>query len=193
MPYGIMPPAYPGASMPGYLPAEPVSPAGVPLADFGSRLIAYLIDSLLLGAVTAAVSIPVFFLASENLFSWVNQDVADNDTGRFVTSAILPLFAMELGLLVFSQVVVYLYAVELQFRTGQTIGKRIMKIRVVPLDPNLQLTRLAAVKRYAAEYLPAIVVGFYVLIDGLWQTWDRPYQQTLHDKAAQTVVVKVSA
>jgi hypothetical protein len=31
------------------------------------------------------------------------------------------------------------------------------------------------------------------LIDGFWQLWDKPFQQTLHDKAAQTVVVKVSA
>jgi hypothetical protein len=28
--------------------------------------------------------------------------------------------------------------------------------------------------------------------DGLWQLWDKPWQQCLHDKFAGTVVVKVS-
>ena len=32
---------------------------------------------------------------------------------------------------------------------------------------------------------------FFSYLDGLWQLWDKPFLQTLHDKAAQTVVVKV--
>ena len=32
---------------------------------------------------------------------------------------------------------------------------------------------------------------FLSYVDGLWQLWDKPYQQTLHDKAAKTVVIKV--
>jgi hypothetical protein len=29
-------------------------------------------------------------------------------------------------------------------------------------------------------------------VDGLWQLWDKPFQQCLHDKAAGTVVVKLT-
>jgi len=29
-------------------------------------------------------------------------------------------------------------------------------------------------------------------VDGLWQLWDKPFQQCLHDKAAGTVGVKLT-
>ena len=43
--------------------------------------------------------------------------------------------------------------------------------------------------------LPIVAGGlipFFSYVDGLWQLWDKPYLQTLHDKFAQTVVVKVA-
>ena len=49
----------------------------------------------------------------------------------------------------------------------------------------------------ADAVLDRLFPGFWRIVgenvDGLWQLWDKPYLQTLHDKAAQTVVVKVSA
>ena len=36
-----------------------------------------------------------------------------------------------------------------------------------------------------------LYVPFFSWIDGLWQLWDQPYRQCLHDKWAGTVVVKV--
>jgi hypothetical protein len=65
-------------------------------------------------------------------------------------------------------------------------------VRVVPADPGRALTRGMAAKRYLVENGAGTVLPFFVYLDGLWQLWD-PYQQTLPDKAAQTVVVKVSA
>jgi hypothetical protein len=46
--------------------------------------------------------------------------------------------------------------------------------------------------RYLIEFVAATFVPFLPYLDGLWQLWDKPYQQTLHDKAAKTVVIKVS-
>jgi uncharacterized RDD family membrane protein YckC len=188
---GYAPPGYPppGYPPPGFYwpPPVPVSPGGVPLADFGSRLLAYLIDGVLVGAVLMIVSIPAFIVASLTIFPTI--DDADPNPFAFF----LPMLGLEIGLLLFGLVVWYLYAVEWMHRSGQTLGKRIMKIRVIPLDPRLPLTRLTAFKRYAAQFLPAIFVPFYTLIDDLWPLWDQPFQQALHDKAAQTVVVKVSA
>ena len=37
------------------------------------------------------------------------------------------------------------------------------------------------------------LIGVVALLDGLWQLWDQPYRQCLHDKWPQTVVVKVPA
>ena len=85
------------------------------------------------------------------------------------------------------------YDVEYMHRSGQTLGKKVMKIRVMPIDPSRTLTRGMAVKRYLVQFVACAFVPFLSYVDGLWQLWDKPYQQTLHDKAAQTVVVKVSA
>jgi hypothetical protein len=82
--------------------------------------------------------------------------------------------------------------VEYQLRhNGQTVGKRVMKLWVTPVAPAEQLVRTHLVKRWAVQNLVAQVVPFFGLLDGLWQLWDKPLQQCLHDKAAQTVVVKL--
>ena len=51
------------------------------------------------------------------------------------------------------------------------------------------LTRGMAAKRYLIEFPIGIYVPFFNYLDGLWQLWDKPYQQTLHDKFAKTAVV----
>jgi uncharacterized RDD family membrane protein YckC len=158
----------------------------VPLADFGTRVLAYLIDIALLSAVTTVIAIPVFAVF---LFRVMpdQPDVADP-----FADIIGPMLLLEAGLVAFILLLYYVYAVEYMHRSGQTIGKRLMKIRVVPLDPARRLTRGMAAKRYLVEYGVGVIVPFFHYLDGLWLLWDKPYQQTLHDKAARTVVVKVS-
>jgi uncharacterized RDD family membrane protein YckC len=167
----------------------------VPLADFGNRLLAYLIDVAIITGVTLVVAVPavlVFFLvAAPAAADDVNADgtLPPDFFGRFVVAAIL----LQLGLLLFVLAAYYVYTVEMAWRTGQTVGKRVMKLRVVPLDPRRQLTRGMATKRWAVQFVLGTVVPLFNYLDGFWQLWDKPYLQTLHDKAAQTVVVKVSA
>ena len=161
-------------------------------ADFGTRLLAYLIDAVLLGAVSLVFLIPAAVLVFRRLADPV---VVYNDTDPrpLFADFLLPLLLLELGAFVLILVLRYLYEVEYMHRYGQTVGKRIMKIRVMPIDPSARLTRGMAVKRYLVQFVAVIFVPFLSLIDGLWQLWDKPFQQALHDKAAQTVVVKVSA
>ncbi len=83
----------------------------------------------------------------------------------------------------------YAYQVVYQVRTGQTVGKRVMRLRAVRLD-GAPLNRRAATVRWLVGMGGALVPGLAYL-DGLWQLWDKPLQQCLHDKAAQTVVVKL--
>jgi uncharacterized RDD family membrane protein YckC len=203
MPPGYqMPPGYPqpGYPPPGYPPAGyygpgqpplPVSPAGVPLADFGRRLLAYIVDAVLLAAVSLIFMVPAAVL----VFRWSEESAAayDNTHPTPFPGFVLPLLLLELGYFVLILVLRYLYEVEFMHRSGQTVGKRIMKIRVVPIDPSARLTRVMAIKRYLVQFVAVIFVPFLGLLDGLWQLWDKPYLQTLHDKAAETVVVKVSA
>ncbi len=43
-----------------------------------------------------------------------------------------------------------------------------------------------------AGYIPWLnsVVPFFYLLDLLWQLWDQPYRQCLHDKITNTIVVR---
>jgi uncharacterized RDD family membrane protein YckC len=85
----------------------------------------------------------------------------------------------------------YLYHVEWIHRSGNTVGKKLMKLRLVSLDGSqTPLDRRTLTKRWVAQYVVS-VVPFYGYLDGLWQLWDQPYRQCLHDKWPRTVVVKV--
>jgi uncharacterized RDD family membrane protein YckC len=118
---------------------------------------------------------------------------AQTDPADLAGDLIGPFLLLELGLVVVTLAAYYVYYVEMMYRSGQTLGKRLIGIRVVPADPGRRLTRTMAAKRYGVEFVAGSVVPFFSLLDGLWQLWDTPFQQTLHDKAAQTVVIKVSA
>jgi uncharacterized RDD family membrane protein YckC len=171
----------------------PVSPGGQPLADFGTRLLAYLIDVAILTGVIMIVALPAFLIFFLTVVQPAVDETApdgtlpDADIGAIVLGGL----ALEAGLIVLVMAVTYLYTVELMYKSGQTVGKRVMKLRVIPIDPALRLTRGMAVKRWLVQFGAGSLVPFFSYLDGLWQLWDKPFLQTLHDKAAQTVVVKV--
>jgi uncharacterized RDD family membrane protein YckC len=72
--------------------------------------------------------------------------------------------------------------------SGQTIGKRMMNIRVVDADTGGAIGYGRAVVRYFARILSAIpcALGYF------WMLWD-DNKQTWHDKIATDVVVPTSA
>ncbi|MEU2665613.1 RDD family protein [Micromonospora sp. DT46] len=179
-------------------PAPALGPGGQPLASFGDRLLAALIDVALSTAVAMVLFLPPFLILIWNMMddlTRTNPDgtLADPDPASFLTDFMLPILLLELGLMVVMLGLYWLYHVEYMKRTGQTYGKRVMKLRVVPLDPAATLDRRIAGKRYAVQYVAAMFLPGLSYLDGLWQLWDKPWQQCLHDKFAGTVVVKVSA
>jgi uncharacterized RDD family membrane protein YckC len=195
-PPGQSPPGYgpPSRAVPGYPPgpARPVAPNGLPLADFGDRLLAYLIDSAIIGGIALVFAVPaaIVMLGLANGAVEMRADgTASNGSASFV---LLVLVIQGFWLLVILAGT-YLYAVEMMYRTGQTLGKRAMKLRVVCLDPAAPLTRGVAAKRWSINYLVTGIVPFVGWLNGLWQLWDKPYRQCLHDKVARTVVVKLPA
>jgi len=97
------------------------------------------------------------------------------------------------------QTVITLLAVALWFayevpaiaNTGQTLGKRLIGVRVVTLDggsPGFLQSTQRWILQSIGVVVPLIGVPFQIL-DALWCTWDRPLRQCLHDKTARTVVV----
>ncbi len=182
-----------GYSPAGYRPA-PLSPAGQPLAGFGDRLAAYLIDMAILTVTFSVIFIPVFFIfmatQMPDVMTATDPYAPEPDPSVVWEEFLLPLLLLEALLFLVVLAAYYVYHVELMWRTGQTLGKKVLKIRVVPLNPALRLTRGAAAKRYAVAVIAGSLIPLLSIVDGLWQLWDKPFQQTLHDKAADTVVVK---
>ncbi|ROT28075.1 RDD family protein [Micromonospora sp. HM5-17] len=192
--YGT-PPGYgarPGHPVPG---PPPTSPGGQPLASFTDRLLAVLIDGAILGGIGLVCAIPaviIFFVAVGPELTAVEYQPDGTVATPDLAAIIVPLLLMEAALFAVMLVVQYVYSVEMSRRTGQTVGKRVMKIRIAPLDPTGSLTRGVLARRFLAQLGCGLVPGMSY-VDGLWQLWDKPYQQCLHDKFARTVVVKVPA
>ncbi|WP_174534052.1 RDD family protein [Micromonospora chalcea] len=191
-PPGYPPPGYPP---PGYAPRPvppPVAPNGQPLAGFGDRLLAYLIDTAVAMAVTMVLFLPVFAFLIFRMVDEIEQAGPNGpDPAELWTGVLLPLFAAELGVLLLMLVFYWIYHVEYARRTGQTLGKKVMKLRIVPVQPDAALSRGMLGKRWAVEFAGGMFVPFLSYLDGFWQLWDKPWQQCLHDKFAGTVVVKV--
>ncbi|MEV0944418.1 RDD family protein [Micromonospora wenchangensis] len=201
-PYAAPPGGYPRpgpyAGMPGYPPPAPgmpppgMSPRGLPLASFGDRLLAVLIDGAVLIAASMVFIVPAFIV----FFRMVLPDLTTTADGRATsdpfTNFLIPMLVLQGVIFVVAFALSYVYQVEMMFKTGQTIGKRVMRIQVVPLDPAATLNRTAAAKRWAAYQIGGAVIPVFSYLDGLWQLWDKPWQQCLHDKFAGTIVVKVA-
>ncbi|GIJ75604.1 RDD family protein [Micromonospora phaseoli] len=173
-----------------------LGPGGQPLASFSDRLLAYLIDTAIATGIMMVLFVPPILIIWFRMFDEMTRANPDGTFGPtepevfgefFVLIVLLQLglFALMLGLY-------WLYHVEYLKRTGQTLGKKVMNLRVVPLDPTSTLDRRTAGKRYLVQFVGGSLVPGGSYVDGLWQLWDKPWQQCLHDKFAGTVVVKVS-
>jgi uncharacterized RDD family membrane protein YckC len=165
-----------------------------PLADFGSRLAAYLVDYALYLLVSTVVAAPFLVWYFVSLFDFISaaehqQEVAPGD---FFLLLLLPMMFYVLAAFLVAIGYTYAYFVEYQLRNGgQTLGKRLLTLRVIPVEPGAELTRMHLVKRWAVQWAAGSVVPLLHYLHGFWQLWDKPLQQCLHDKAANTVVVRL--
>jgi len=134
-----------------------------PYAAFGWRLLAYIIDSLIVGIPFAIIGA---ILRSANS-----------------TGGTYGLGGVES--LVFIGYLAYMWS-----SRGQTIGMIPFNLKVVDADTGGQLTMVKALIRAVVLYAEVLfcicIVG---LVGGLWMLWD-PRRQAIHDKAAGTVVLK---
>ena len=72
--------------------------------------------------------------------------------------------------------------------TGQTLGKKLLGIRVIDINAGGSIGYGRAALRFVVE----IISGAVIYLGYLWMLWDRE-KQTWHDKAASSVVVPVDA
>ena len=142
---------------------------GPPLAEYGQRVVAWLIDvglyigvgiaifivSLILGAISSPLGAIVRYLADLVLFAWGIWNIA-----------------------------------YLQGTTGQSIGKRTQGIQLVREDTFQPVGFGMAFVRYLlASVLALITCGVYGILDLLWPLWD-PKNQRLTDKILKNAVIQ---
>lgn len=194
------PPPY-GYPMPPGFAVPPPRPHGYPLAPFGPRLVARLIDIgvvLLLNVLVNGWFVWRYVQEVEPVF----REVVRRSLARDSSTEGLPQISGEADSL---QVVILLIAAALWFayevpsvaNGGQTFGKRLMGVKVVPLTADEPLGFGRSLRRWNLLGLPTFLwccgLGFLLqLVDCVFPVFDRPLRQALHDKRAQTVVVQVS-
>lgn len=153
------------------------SPYGYEPAGYGAvfeyggrwrRLIAAIVDGLIVYAVTWVLTTPALGYGTMYEGSVARQTVANLIAG----------------------VVAFLYYVLQHGRWGQTLGKRLMHLRVVRADDAGRISYGQAAWRLLFEYLISLATcGIGGLVDVAWILWDQR-RQALHDKVARTVVVR---
>jgi uncharacterized RDD family membrane protein YckC len=162
--------------------ADPL--AGMPpLASFGTRVLARVIDMLI-------VLVPLFLisLAFGGLQVAAGGDDWDEVTER-VNSGRQWLWSL-ISLVAYVGYDTYMTTK----MNGQTLGKKIMKLRVAMLNDGRVPDTGSSLTRAAVLWVPALVCcfciwWFVILITVLT---DKPYRQGLHDKAGKTVVVSAA-
>ncbi|TGB12997.1 RDD family protein [Streptomyces sp. MZ04] len=158
----------------GYGAQDPL--AGMPpLADSGKRVLARIIDMILVGVVVW-------------LLSWLFR------TNEFDVDPDKVEFGKSFGQSLLAAVLYIAYDSFLIAKTGQTLGKKWLGMRVANLNDGATPTLQTALARAAVLWIPFAFccACIWTAICGGWSFFDKPYKQGLHDKAAKTVVVSTT-
>ncbi|MER7001262.1 RDD family protein [Streptomyces sp. NPDC000410] len=181
-PYGTPPPYDPNAYGGGPYGGEPLG-GMPPLADPAKRIAARVIDWLIVLIPLALIGIPFGIYegvtdASDDIDDWV----ANVNTGGQWAFQIITIIAF-VG-----------YDTLMVKASGQTLGKKLMKIRVAMLDNGTTPDTGSSLTRAAVLWLPQLICCpcLWPLLLVILILVDKPYRQGLHDKAAKTVVVSAA-
>ncbi len=171
-----------------------MSPQGVPLASQWARLGARIIDAVLLGVLTVVPVLAIgWALFSDVVRQWIDiesdsgltteemsrrSDLLWQDNG----AKVLLFYVVAGGALLVIQIG---YEAILTHRYGQTLGKKLLGIKVVRVQDGRNQSFGGALGRVAMR-----IVLSNIYVDDLWCLWDKPWRQCLHDKVVKTVVVK---
>ncbi len=167
--------------------AAPAPPAPAPgregwvIAGVGARLVAYFIDSFLLGIITLVVGLAIGAYSPENLER--------------------PLSMATLLATAITAAIAYVYFVGLWRSGGQaSLGMRVLKLRVLDATNGATLSMSAAAIRWFALFGVLSLLGFVPIVGAylilgwtlvlLIGTGTHPLHQGLHDRWATSVVVR---
>jgi uncharacterized RDD family membrane protein YckC len=197
------------------VPTGPTTPDGEPLAGWWWRVLAFVVDSIIVGVAAGVGAIPGQMKLQRDLepisAAW-DREIARSpgtvDWGKFLSDHVDVYLQNGLWLIGPSIIVTTLYWAGFLKWKGGTPGKLMLGMHVRlrdgagPLPWSSIAARLlvqfavswtafvvAFVAGSGALIALAVLVSTAMLIDPLWATWDGR-RQTLHDKLAGTNVVR---
>lgn len=154
-------------------------------AGLGKRLLARLVDTLVLGAVTAAAAVPLGTRAADH----INEKIdAAKLSGHTETVWLLDgTTALYLGIVLAVFLVVgVLYEALPTAKWGRTLGKKLCGLEVRGIESHEPPTFGGALRRWLVYSVPGLLgIG---IVGVAWCLFDRPWHQCWHDKAAHTFV-----
>lgn len=144
---------------------------------FNRRIFAFIIDSIIIGAVSSAIITPIVLMTMPNPTATLSLD------------EIVKRLGSQLGLqvVVWIATIAYFYLCE-SYWTGQTVGKKAMRVRVVMADGSA-LSRDAVLKRSLMRFVDEMLCTFLV---GLISAATDRERRRLGDRVAGTLVVDAS-
>lgn len=177
--YGAPPPPPP----PPYGASQPAGPSGAQYADMGKRLVARIIDAILVGVVVGILGAVLFGGAA-------TQVTTDPVTGQ-VTSGEGALLGAYFGWIALVIILTLAYEVVLIALRGATVGKQLMRIKVVRQADGQVPGWGPSVLRWLIPLLGSLVCGigqYVVYLSPFFDSTKR--NQGWHDKVAKTLVVQ---
>ena len=163
------------------------------LASIGTRVLAKIIDLLLW---LPAAAIPSFFLQANQIgeLSEIQQKMQAATTATQASELQAQLFQL-IPTEAWTTMAVYLVimlGIQAFFlaKSGQSIGKKITKIKIVDAESNEQvsLMRVFTLRSVVFIVLNVLAMPFITIIDHVFGLSEK--RQTLHDKLAKTKVIK---
>lgn len=142
-------------------------------ASFGKRAVAYIIDSIIVGLIAG---IPIGCLIAITTTFAMQMSEEAYIIAIIAASLIGTLWAVIAGILYFAI---------MWSRTGQTLGKKWLGIKVVTAEWIPPSFWRAAGRAIIGYWLSDLVFG----LGFLWMLWD-DYQQCWHDKLFSTYVIE---
>ncbi|MEV0741766.1 RDD family protein [Streptomyces sp. NPDC050549] len=154
-------------------------------AGLGKRLLARLVDTVVLGAVTAVAAVPLGTRAADH----INEKIdAAKLSGRAETVWLLDgTTAAYLGI-VLAVLLLFgvLYEALPTAKWGRTLGKKLCGLEVRGIESHEPPGFGGALRRWLVYSVPGVLgIG---IVGVAWCLFDRPWHQCWHDKAAHTFV-----
>ncbi len=178
---------------------QQVTADGVPLAGWWWRVLAVVIDGVILSVIAALLSFQIYGRVFAKMSVVIGDTVRASQNGQppppmpkatdLITSTdqlLLTLITLGVGLAY--------HLIFVRWKAA-TPGKIICRLRIVPVDRGLDRAPLpwsSVLIRVALWVLPGAnsLLLLFRLLDSLFPLW-QPKRQALHDRAARTQVVKL--